>query len=191
MNKRFAILIFLMVWALAACGTAPDPSAGQSGSGPQVAPPPAAGQAGGQGETSEEAAPEPQPVATKATITVYYSDPQLLELGAEEREIAYTDPVDKYKQALALLEKPVKAEHIPLWQDFQYHSLTFADGQLTIDSKGSNVYNLGASGEALALDALRQTLYQFPEVQKIVILEDGQPVDSLMGHVTLEEALAR
>jgi len=190
MKKRYSILVLFMVWALAACGTAPDPTAGQPGGGQQAAPP-AAGQTGGQGETSGSAAPEPQPEQTKAAITVYYSDPQLLELGAEEREIVYQDPLDKYRQALALLEKPAKAEHTPLWQDFQYHSLSFANGQLTIDTKSSNIYNLGASGEALALDALRQTLYQFPEVQKIVILEDGQPIDSLMGHVTLEEALVR
>jgi len=144
------------------------------------------------------AAPAPAPVksgeeqqVTKQTITVYYTDQNLMDLKKEQQEIVYKDDLDKYKQAIALLEKPKQTEHQPLWQNFRYHAVRFTDGQLTIDADSSNQYNLGAGGEALALDALTQTLFQFPEVKKIMILEDGKPTDSLMGHVDISEPFTK
>jgi hypothetical protein len=43
----------------------------------------------------------------------------------------------------------------------------------------------------MAIDALKQTLFQFDEVKRIVILEDGKPAESLMGHVDITEPLTR
>ncbi len=139
--------------------------------------------------SEEQPAAEPQ--LTKKTIAVYYTDQAIADLKKEEQEIAYKDDLDKYKQAIALLEKPKQTGHDPLWENFRYHSIDFKEGRLTIDADSGNQYNVGAAGEALAIDALRQTLFQFPEVKQIVILEDGKPTDSLMGHVDISEPLTR
>ncbi|NGQ96008.1 GerMN domain-containing protein [Brevibacillus sp. SYP-B805] len=185
-------LLFLLMLAslLAGCGSKtvsvekhPDPQA-EAGQETGAA-------AGGKTATAASGETQEQPPLTKAVVTAYYADDQLTGLLAEKQEIRYANDVDKYKQALALLEHPAQKGHNPLWQNFAYHSVTFADGQLTIDTKGSNVYNLGAEGEEMALEALKKTLYQFPEVKKIVLLRDGQPIDSLMGHVSLEDALTK
>lgn len=140
-------------------------------------------------------APTEQPSGsslTKQTISVFYSDNDLLALQEEKQEIAFADDLEKYKKAVALLEAPQEKEkHFPLWVDFKYHSLTFDEGKLTIDADSHNVYNLGSSGEIMALDALKKTLFQFPEVKSIVILEDGKPAESLMGHVDIVEPLTR
>jgi hypothetical protein len=182
--KRMTIcLLLLLLTILSACGTAP--SQDTQPSEPVPHPVTAATKPLDAGAAAEQT-PQHQ-----ARIAVYYSDENLLELVQEEREISYRDDVEKYKKAIALLQTPAESGHNPLWRDFAYHAISFADGQLTIDTKGSNEYNLGASGEELALKALKNTLYQFPEVRKIVMLEDGQPIDSLMGHVLLEEALAK
>jgi len=133
-----------------------------------------------------------EPKLTKESISVYYSDNNLMELQKEEQDISFAEDIEKYKKALELLEKPKKAdEHVPLWTDFRYHSVTFDKGTLTIDADSQNQYNVGSSGEAMALDALKQTLFQFPEVEKIVILVDGKKAESLMGHVDVTEPLTR
>ena len=185
--KRITLLLSLvLIVLLTACGTKPVEQANPVRTPPAaITPPPA--DTGANGSTQ----PQTQPGLTKEKIAVYYTDANLLELIKEEQEISYSDQVDKYKQAISSLEKPAKADHVKLWENFGYHSVTFADGTLTIDAKGSNEYNLGASGEELALEAFKQTLYQFPEVKKIVMLKDGQPIESLMGHMSLAEALAK
>ncbi|NRQ56843.1 GerMN domain-containing protein [Brevibacillus sp. HD1.4A] len=133
-----------------------------------------------------------EPTLKKQLVTVYYSDSDLMELQKEEQEISFAEDIEKYKKTLALLGKPVKADaHFPLWKDFQYHSLTFADGTLTIDADSKNQYNLGSSGEGMAVDSLKETFFQFPEVKQIVILEDGKKTESLMGHVDISEPLTR
>ncbi|MGZ0051015.1 GerMN domain-containing protein [Brevibacillus gelatini] len=133
-----------------------------------------------------------EPTLNKQVVTVYYSDSDLMELQAEEQEITFAEDIEKYKKTLSLLEKPTKAEaHFPLWKDFHYHDVTFADGTLTIDADSKNQYNLGSSGEGMALDALKKTFFQFPEVKQIVILEDGKKAESLMGHVDVSEPLTR
>ncbi|MED4586345.1 GerMN domain-containing protein [Brevibacillus choshinensis] len=133
-----------------------------------------------------------EPKLTKQSISVYYSDNNLMELQKEEQEISFAEDIEKYKKTLEVLEKPKKAdEHVPLWTDFHYHSVTFDKGTLTIDADSKNQYNLGSSGEAMALDALKQTLFQYPEIERIVILEDGKKVESLMGHVEVVEPLTR
>jgi hypothetical protein len=129
---------------------------------------------------------------TTETISVYYADGDLLQLQEEKQEISFTDDLDKYKKAIALLENPQDEEkHFPLWSNFHYHSVTFENGQLTIDADSKNMYNLGSGGESMALEALQKTLFQFPEVETINILEDGQQVETLMGHVELENPITR
>jgi len=185
--KRIVIVLSLFLLALlSACGTKPAEQVKPTET-PVAAVTPQSTDSGANGASQ----PKPQTNVTKEKIAVYFTDADLTKLIKEEQEISFSDQVDKYKQAIASLEKPKSADHVQLWQDFGYHSVTFSEGTVTIDAKGSNVYNVGASGEGLALDALKQTLYQFPEVKKIVMLQDGQPIESLMGHMSLEEALAK
>jgi hypothetical protein len=189
MKRRMSLWMAVAIALLASgCGQgaapAPEPTAQQAEApAPTPSPSPSA--------NSSVQQPEAEPQLTKQTIAVYYTDANISELKKEEREIAFSDDIDKYKQAIALLEKPKETGHDPLWQNFRYHSVTFQDGKLTIDADSRNQYNVGAAGEALAIDALRETLFQFPEVKQIVILEDGKPIDSLMGHVDISEPLTR
>jgi hypothetical protein len=191
MKRRSSLWMAAAIALLASgCGQgaapAPEPPA-QQAEAPAPAPKPAPSQS--SNTTAQKPAAEPQ--LTKQTIAVYYTDGNISGLKKEEREIAFSDDIDKYKQAIALLQKPKEKGHDPLWQNFRYHSVAFKDGKLTIDADSRNQYNVGAAGEALAIDALRETLFQFPEVQQIVILEDGKPVDSLMGHIDVSEPLTR
>ncbi|MNC60821.1 Sporulation and spore germination [compost metagenome] len=80
---------------------------------------------------------------------------------------------------------------MPLWGGIELKSLKFADGQITMDIHKPDEAQLGAGGEALAISALAQTLFQFEEVKSIEVLVDGEQVESLMGHVDLEHPMTR
>lgn len=160
-----------------------------AGCGQQAAPAPEQDAPGTSGTIAEQPS---EASVTRQSISVFYADSDFLHLQEEKREISFTDDLDKYKKAIALLESPQqKEEHFPLWSDFHYHSITFENGRLTIDADSKNVYNLGSGGEGMALEALQKTLFQFPEVESIAILEDGQPVESLMGHVEISQPFTR
>ncbi|MNP82329.1 hypothetical protein D3C76_1809300 [compost metagenome] len=50
---------------------------------------------------------------------------------------------------------------------------------------------MGSGGELLFLDVLKQTMFQFEEVQSIQLMVDGKETESLMGHVELENPIVR
>ncbi|MCT2195530.1 GerMN domain-containing protein [Paenibacillus sp. MB22_1] len=125
------------------------------------------------------------------SIEVYFTDDQMLELSKESREISYPAKQDKYLAALKALQAPSNASQFSLWGKAEFHSADFKEGTVTVDLTLPDEARLGAGGEALALDALKNTLFQFDEVQAIDVLVDGSPVDTLMGHVELTHPLVR
>ncbi|WP_139491935.1 GerMN domain-containing protein [Brevibacillus dissolubilis] len=179
--KRFAIPVVLSLAFLTACGTAP---ADQT--------------TGGEAKTGyQEPTQTPAPAEAKVSknVKLYYTDANLMEIKEEEQtvELESDKPGDikTYEKAIELLGKPSQSGNEPLWKDFQYNQVTFDNGTLTIDAKSGQTFNLGASGEEMAIEALKKTLFQFSEVQQIVIQVDGKPVDSLMGHVDTSKPFTR
>lgn len=143
------------------------------------------------GTAEEDQPPVPAHAQTNAQqkeqVSIFYTDEQIAQLIAEKREVGYTDEQEKYEKAVQLLKEPKEKGHIPLWPELKYHSLKVENGTATIDMDGTVQYNLGAGGEQLAIEALTSTLLQFPEIDTVQILVDGQIKDSLMGHVDISE----
>ncbi len=75
---------------------------------------------------------------------------------------------------------------ISLWEHAVFNSVTVKDGDVTVDLSLPEEARLGAPGEVLALEAIRNTVFQFDEVKSLDLLLDGQAVESLMGHEELE-----
>lgn len=124
-------------------------------------------------------------------IEVFYSDDQLLQLEQSMKEIIFEDGSDKYIKTYAALQSSDQTELIPLWNNIDLLSATFDEGKLTLDVHIPDEARLGAGGEVLALDALRETFFQFDEVTSIDLLVDGNATESLMGHTELEHPLTR
>lgn len=124
-------------------------------------------------------------------IEVFFADPQIERIIGTEEEISYTNSNEKYKQAFESLQKETHPDMIPLWNKIELLSVTFDEGMLTLNIQISEEARLGTSGEQLALDALRNTIFQFDEVRSIDILVDGKVLDSLMGHADLEHPITR
>lgn len=197
MNRRRSYILGVLVLLLAlssGCGqkpqTAPNNGAGDAETNqenvqaPDTATPQNADSSQGAGGTN-------QPQQITANIEAYFTDDQMLELSKVSREIAYPAEEDKYLAALKALQTPNDAKQFSLWGKAEFHSATLKDGTVTVDLSLPDEARLGAGGEALALEALTNTLFQFSEVQAIDLLVDGTPVDTLMGHVELTHPLSR
>ncbi|KAA8751435.1 GerMN domain-containing protein [Paenibacillus sp. UASWS1643] len=128
----------------------------------------------------------------KKTITVFYTDEEELELHKASTEISYASDDAKYKAAFESLQQSKDAKLVPLWsKEIELKSVQFKDGALTLDIHMPDTARLGAGGESYALDALKQTFFQFDEVKSLDLLVDGQQTESLMGHVDLEHPMTR
>jgi len=128
----------------------------------------------------------------KKTITVFYTDEEELELHKASAEISYTSDDAKYKAAFESLQQSKDDKLVPLWsKEIELKSVQFKDGALTLDIHMPDTARLGAGGESYALDALKQTFFQFDEVKSLDLLVDGQQTESLMGHVDLEHPMTR
>ncbi|WP_339177408.1 GerMN domain-containing protein [Paenibacillus sp. FSL R5-0701] len=128
----------------------------------------------------------------KKTITVFYTDEEELELHKASAEISYASDDAKYKAAFESLQQSKDAKLVPLWsKEIELKSVQFKDGALKLDIHMPDTARLGAGGESYALDALKQTFFQFDEVKSLDLLVDGQQTESLMGHVDLEHPMTR
>lgn len=170
-----AITIFAMSILVVGCGNNPTSSGPVQGSDPATATP---APTANQYEDSQE-------------IKVFYADNQLLQLEQHLIEITFEDDSEKYKKTYAALQSSTQTEVIPLWNNIDLLSVSFDQGNLTIDVHIPDKARLGSGGELLALDALRETFFQFDEIISIDLLVDGNATESLMGHVELDHPLTR
>ena len=69
--------------------------------------------------------------------------------------------------------------------------MKFHDGVLAIDVHIPDDARLGSGGELLALDALKETMFQFEELNNLELLIDGKALESFMGHSELEHPISR
>ncbi|GIP41600.1 hypothetical protein J45TS6_00590 [Paenibacillus sp. J45TS6] len=126
------------------------------------------------------------------TITLFYTDPEQLELKETKGEITFKTDWSKYESAFKALQKSDSEELIPLWsEEITINKLEVDGGKITLDLKIPATANLGSGGEQFALDALKQTFFQFEEVTSLELLVDGEQKESLMGHVELEHPMTK
>jgi hypothetical protein len=210
MNKKltYAGIAAVLLMVISGCGEKPAVSpADAAGQGTSNV---SSGAGGNTGNDSSSSTPQPtstpEPAATEApaatdkpvtaekqsqTIKIYYTDPQQTELVPVEVSISFADATEKYTEAFKALQSSKNADQIPLWSKIELKSLQFTDGQIVMDIHKPDEAQLGAGGEALAISALSQTMFQFEEVKNIDVLVDGEQVESLMGHVDLVHPMTR
>ncbi|WP_054957381.1 GerMN domain-containing protein [Paenibacillus dakarensis] len=155
--------------------------------GDQTTPAKTGGTQAGQAENNNTETQE-----KKASIKLYYTDPDLMEVKDASKEISYTDEVNKYEKAFEGLQQSGDDQLVPLWDDsIKLTSVKFEEGALTLDIVKPDEANLGSGGELFAIEALRNTYFQFDEVKSIELLVEGKKIESLMGHVMLEHPMTR
>ncbi|MFB5759177.1 GerMN domain-containing protein [Paenibacillus medicaginis] len=147
------------------------------------------------GAPDKPAAEETEPDKAETgsmSIKVYYTDANQAELLESTQEISYPSELQKYKLAFQALQHSGSDNQAPLWSEsIEIQQIRFENGALTLNISLPDAARLGAGGEALALEALTKTMFQFPEVNTLDLLVDGEAVESLMGHVDLEHPIKR
>lgn len=200
----WAILMLVFMLGLAGCGDKPHASApGESNTTdngitvPGAAEPDSASASNGQEsdegksdvpENTDKSSSEPEKLTSK--IKVYFTDDNIDELTTVEREISYRAEADKYEAAFKALQTEDPGQ-LSLWKKVVLRQIELKDGLLTMDITLPDEARLGAGGEALAIDALLQTFFQFDEVKQLELTVDGAKVESLMGHVELEHPYSK
>jgi spore germination protein GerM len=184
---RGILLMGAVVLVLSGCGQKPTNSLTPS----QASEPPAA---------NSQTTPPPNEKGVQAAekeplhlnIKAYYGDDQATKLVEKEVSISYKEEKDKYTTALWTLKKaPQDSKLIPLADSLGFKSAELKDKKLTLDLTVSSEGRLGAPGEAMLLEAIQKTVFQFPEVDTLDILVDGKPSESLMGHMELPHPMKR
>ncbi|WP_334071506.1 MULTISPECIES: GerMN domain-containing protein [Paenibacillus] len=193
MKKIGLSAMLLLVLVVSACGQKPEtePNAAESPQTGVTAPgtvSPVTGSGGAQEEPGDQGTGkqlEETPKALTQKIKVYYTDDELMELKTVEKEIGYTEESQKYNEAFKALQTPDDGM-ISLWDKITLNSVRFSKGKITLDVTIPDEARLGAGGESLAIDALKQTFFQFDEVKELELTIDGEQQESMMGHVELE-----
>ncbi|NBD26469.1 GerMN domain-containing protein [Paenibacillus glycinis] len=151
-----------------------------------------AGNAGGAADSGNASDPATTaPEKTKASISVYYTDDQMIDLHAQKAEIEYADASEKLSATFAALQKDGDKGEGSLWKNAELLSAKQDGDAVTIDVHLPDDARLGAPGEQLAIAAITQTYFQFDGVASLDILVDGEAVESLMGHEDLEHPIKK
>ncbi|MFD2116674.1 GerMN domain-containing protein [Paenibacillus yanchengensis] len=124
-------------------------------------------------------------------IFVYFVDSQVTKLKQSKTEIIYTNGIDKYEEVFKALQSNSHSNLVSLWNKIELNAMKFHEGVLTIDIHIPDKARLGSSGELLALDALKETMFQFEEIHSLELLIDGKSLESFMGHTELEHPISR
>ncbi|MFC3344895.1 GerMN domain-containing protein [Paenibacillus abyssi] len=184
MRQQAKWFILLLVVAVIATGCGSRETSDQAGAEPM--------QGGSTNQTEQVPQPEPKAEAQeRMTIQLFYTDDQLENLIAQDKEIVFADAQEKLEAALAALQQNGENGAVSLWKNVEFTSVVLDDGDLTIDLTLPEEARFGAPGELLALESIKNTVFQFEEIKTLDILVDGEAVDSLMGHVDLEHPFTK
>jgi spore germination protein GerM len=184
-HKQSMILLLAAAISLSACGArdsgSSQPAASNNGS--TVYEP--IDQAAGAADQPIDAKPLPS-----VTLLYYVSDGEMGELIEQQIEVK-DDGSSLHKRAFDLLTGDPGDGKVTLWKGASFNRVELSGGILTVDVSIPDSARLGAPGEALALEALLRTAFQFEEVDAVNILVEGEETDSLMGHEYLEHPIHR
>ncbi len=145
----------------------------------------------GVGDSQKETITQDKDQKQSEKIQVYYTDPEATILQKTEQEIHFANAIEKYQTTFKALQDDSNPDLVSLWSKMELKTVTFTGGNITLDVHMPDDARLGAGGEQFALDALKNTLFQFEEVVSIDLLVDGASVESLMGHADLEHPMVR
>lgn len=131
--------------------------------------------------------------AKLVNIKVYYPDENATGLVAVEKSIKDTD--NKYQAAVEALmagtEKKGLANVFPKKAKLLQVTVSGKVAKVDFSRELQKNFVGGSTGEEMLVGSVVNTLTEFPEIQKVQILVDGQEVETLSGHMDLSQPLPR
>jgi germination protein M len=133
-------------------------------------------------------APPPTPPAPPREARIYLPKVNAQgELTYESKPVAIQNPDTAYTEVFERLirESGVFPEGVRLL------SATVQKGalQLNFSSELTENFAGGSDDEAALVNAITSTAGSFPNVERVQILVDGKPIESLGGHIDLSQAI--
>ena len=144
-----------------------------------------------QAEKKEEKKAQPQ----EFSINVYYPNADGTKLIAVKRKVKSTAAEDKYTAAVKSLMQGTKEKSqtsiIP--KQAKLRSVKVEGGVARVDFSQDLVKHFvgGSTGEEMLVGSIVNTLTEFPEVKQVQILIEGNPVETIAGHMDLSTPVAR
>lgn len=176
------LLVLMMMVTLAACGnntTAPEDE---------------------DNNVNEETENNEDPVEEdeKVSLTLYFVNQEYIATGNEELDMVVPVKKDieieeesKEKVILEELKNEPEDENlITMLQKTEILSVETEDNTAYVDLSSKDLSG-GSLEESLILNQIVFSLTELSEIQEVQILVDGNIVETLMGHITIEEPLKR
>ncbi len=121
---------------------------------------------------------------------VYYSDDQAMYLVPVSYPLPEEDPYTFVMEKLVAGPPKEKGLSSTVWKNTKLNGVTVDDGIATVDfSKEAVAYGGGTAFEYLFVQSILTTFAQFPEVQQVKFLIDGEHYDLLPEGTDLEMPL--
>jgi spore germination protein GerM len=130
-------------------------------------------------------------------VTLYFGDREARGVVAEEREVEAGGSLDARIAAVirALIEGPQGGDGVrTLPADTQLRRVFLDDEEETVyldfDPALVTHHPGGTAGESITLDSIVRTLAaNFPELARVQLLVEGEPVETLAGHVDTSQPI--
>lgn len=133
----------------------------------------------------------PASTAETVALRVYFGDAELARLIERSVDVPKADTPELIRRALSEMAHPPGGGAVALAGALEVRSVSMSGGVVRIDVHVRPEGRLGAPGELLLVNALKQTFFQFDDVREVEMTVDGRRVESLMGHVELPYPMLR
>ncbi len=129
------------------------------------------------------------------SIKVYYPNEDGTKLIAVVRKVRTDKTTDKYTAAMHSLMSGTKEKGqvsiIP--KEAKLRHVTVQNGTAKVDfsKEFARKFTGGSTGEEMLVGSIVDTLTEFPEVQQVQFLIEGQPVETIAGHMDTTAPIMR
>lgn len=155
--------------------------------------------AGCTSSTTPEPSPTPTPTLTEVplqTVEMFYvgDTPTGFKLFSENYtyQVAGDVAAETLSRLISGRAQPVDPDYSNLWGDGTSLNVYTKDGSTGVIDLKMGKLNVGAESESRAIDQLIWTLSEIdPTITEILLLVDGEPIESLAGHVDATKVIAK
>lgn len=144
-----------------------------------------------------EPPPAPAPAEQRPSVTLYFAnrayvqsgDESLPHLVAEKRRLEAAGAGEADAAVRALQSKPASAEAAQvIGPDLKIRGVRVDRGTAYVDFARTNLSG-GSLEEMLLIEGVVRTLTGLPGIEAVRFLVDGEPADTLMGHLSADKPL--
>lgn len=180
--------MLICIFILSACGANQEADSISTGS-TSTQYQPSVQEENNQQETAQDEEQSQPNQEEQITLTFYYVDEELLSLQEKEKTISYTSEEEKWSRLWQELQNADQDGFVSLWKEIKLLEAKEEGGLLTLNIAKPERLQFGSTAEGFAIQTLLQTVGQIEGIQAIQLLIDGEVVETLAGHVSIDQPI--